>query len=166
MLIDLQPPPVEPISLAEAKAFIRVDHDDEDALIATLIASARERLEAYLNIAMIARPMQVSVPAACEVRLLRWPVISVETVLSDGVEMTDYHVDLRRRPATLSVFATDHIEIAFTAGYGPDPEDVPAPLRQAMLLLVARGFEHRDGDADTMPLMVDALTMPYRVVGL
>lgn len=166
MLIDLQPPPVEPITLAEAKAFIRVDHDDEDALITTLIASARDQLEAYLNTAMIARPMQVSVPAACEVRLPRWPVMSVETVLSNGVEISEYHVDLRRRPATLSVFATDHIEIAFTAGYGLGPEDVPAPLRQAMLLLVSCGFEHRDIDADTMPLMVDALTMPYRVVGL
>ncbi|GLQ19664.1 head-tail connector protein [Algimonas porphyrae] len=166
MLIDLDDPPVEPITLAETKTFLRVDHDDDDGLIATLIASARQTLENHLNVAMIRRSMQLSSPATDEFRLPRWPVTSVETVLVDGEQATDYIVNLRKRPATVCASAMDHVEIAFTAGYGTEPSDIPAPLRQALLLLVAQAYEHRDATPSTLPLMVDALTMPYRVVGL
>lgn len=166
MLIDLDDPPVEPITLAETKTFLRVDHGDDDGLIATLIASARQTLENHLNVAMIRRSMQLSSPATDELRLPRWPVTSVETVLVDGEQATDYIVNLRKRPATVCASAMGHVEIAFTAGYGTEPSDIPAPLRQALLLLVARAYEHRDDTLSTLPLMVDALTMPYRVVGL
>lgn len=166
MLTDLNPPPAEPITLAEAKAFLRVDHDDEDALIQTLIASARERLETHLNIAMISRPMQFSTATNGTVILPRWPVTSVQTVRFDYEETVEAVVNLRCRPATVTYRAVDLAEITFTAGYGLAPQDVPAPLRQAMLLLVSQGFEQRDGAPSSLPLMVDALTMPYRGVGL
>ncbi|MGB3455814.1 MAG: head-tail connector protein [Litorimonas sp.] len=165
MLTDLQPPPAEPITLAEAKTFLRVDQNDDDALIQTLIQSARERLEDRLGVAMIRRAMRVSATGGT-VALPRHPVVSIDAVDADGEPVDPVDANLRCRPATLTLPTDSAVEVTFTAGYGPTPPTVPAPLRQAMLLLVAHGYENREGLPDAMPLMVDALTMPYRGIGL
>ena len=166
MLTDIQPPPVEPVSLDEAKLFLRIDHDDENDLIGTLIRSSRERLEDRLNIAMIERPMRLETSEGGDIALPRWPVSSIETVAIDGEETSVFTVNLRSRPVVVTAALGSPVSIEFTAGYGSQAGDVPAPLRQAILLLVAYGYEHRDGQDRGLPLMVDALTMPYRVLGL
>lgn len=171
MLRDLSPPPVEPITLAETKLFLRVDQDDDDALIETLITSARETLEARLGVAMISRPMETSGPAARVIRVPRYPVVSVDSVSLDGSEITEFDADLRRQPSTVTINLSGvrdaGVDIAFTAGFGDEASDIPTPLLQAMLLLVAHAYEHRD-DPETRPIpfMVDALTQPYRMASL
>ena len=63
------------------------------------------------------------------------------------------------------------IEIAFTAGYGDAAADVPEPIRQALLLLIAHWYEHRSplevGPlAQPAPDMVAELLAPYRTMRL
>lgn len=43
-----------PVSLAEAKLFLRVTTDAEDGLVATLIAAAKARIEADLGLTLTA----------------------------------------------------------------------------------------------------------------
>ena len=63
------------------------------------------------------------------------------------------------------------IEIAFTAGFGDEAASVPAPIRQALLMLVAHWHEHREpvlvgSAAQVIPDNVSSLLMPYRTVRL
>ena len=57
--ILLTGPAIEPLSLEEAKTFLRVEHDDDDQLIAALIASARIQIEGLGKIALISPDWRV-----------------------------------------------------------------------------------------------------------
>jgi hypothetical protein len=54
-LILTSPPSIEPLTLAEAKAFLRVDTTDDDSLITSLIVAARQFCENYTKRAFITR---------------------------------------------------------------------------------------------------------------
>ena len=64
--------------------------------------------------------------------------------------------------------ATAGIEIDFKCGHGDAAADVPAPLVQAVRLLLAHAYENRSlGSAvDAGPASVAALLAPFRVVSL
>lgn len=64
--------------------------------------------------------------------------------------------------------AANGIEVRFTAGYGSAPADVPAPLRQGMLRLVAELYEQRGEDVDgaLRGSGAERFWRPYRQVGL
>ena len=52
-LVMTAAPSVEPISLAEAKAHLRIDASDEDALLTSLITAARMFVERTLSLALV-----------------------------------------------------------------------------------------------------------------
>ncbi len=100
-------PAAEPVTTAEAKAHLRLDHDSEDDLIAGLIRAAREEVERATGLAMIDQSWRLAldcVPACGLVLLRRHPVkaiISVTVYDADGAASL---VD----PATISSTATPH----------------------------------------------------------
>ncbi len=53
------PPAAEPVTLQEAKLFLKIDHDAEDTLISAILAAARESAEKYLQLALITRKASV-----------------------------------------------------------------------------------------------------------
>ena len=68
----LTPPGAEPVSLGQAKAWLRVSHADEDELISDLIRASRERVESFTGRALITRQYRESLddwPAARGFRL-------------------------------------------------------------------------------------------------
>jgi uncharacterized phiE125 gp8 family phage protein len=61
--------------------------------------------------------------------------------------------------------AANAIAVAFEAGYGTDPADVPAAIRTAILILTAHLYEAR-GDSVVQPPEIVAQLAPFRVIML
>lgn len=172
------PPVTEPVTLQQAKTWLKVETDDEDALIASLIPAARARAEWHTGRAFITQGWTLwldSAAAAIEIPLppLR-AVTSVTLHRADGGEVVldagEYTVDvpgsrLVFRVAPANLRAASGIAIAFTCGYGA-AADVPAPVTSAILMLLAALYEHRGDDAAPSPDNALALLAPYRGVRL
>lgn len=189
--ILLAGPALEPVTLAEAKAFLRVDTGDEDDLIATLIAAARIHTEVVTRRAMIDQSWRLALDTWPEGREIRLPIAPLRAVSAirvfdaegeeTGLPLAQFIAETGSMPArlilpssipgpdTLRPFAA--IEIDYLAGYGEAAADVPAPLKQAVLSLVAHWFEHRDavimaGSGAVVPSGFDRLVEGYRQVAL
>ncbi|WP_173931135.1 head-tail connector protein [Chelativorans sp. Marseille-P2723] len=165
-------PTVEPVSLAEAKAHLRVAHDSEDALISDLVRTARQEVEQMTATALIHQCWRLVLddwPQEEVVLLKRKPVreiLSVTVFDADGagsVMAPDaYQLDAASTPARLHLadrptpgLALNGIEIDFSAGFGEAGTDVPDLLKRAMLLLVAHWYEFRGAfGPDSQPVSV------------
>ena len=184
-LVPLAVPAQEPVSLADAKAHLRVDVPDDDALISRLITGARSELERNLGRALITQTWTYWLdawPAGFAVPLPLAPVQSVEQVRIYAVDDTffvlpagGYLLDglgapprLIRRGAQAwlqPLRPGNGIAIDFTAGHGSQPTDVPAALRIALLVLIGHWYEnsHPSDAAAALPSLVSDLIDPYRV---
>jgi hypothetical protein len=149
-------PGEEPVTLAEAKAFCRIDGSDEDALVEALIAAARLQVESLTGRALVTQSWRLTLD--CAPRLVELPVIPVASLLAapEGAVL--------QGDAVLLPEPVDDLSIDYTAGYG-DAADVPADLKQAVLTLVAYWYENRDALA-APPLGFERLVSSYRRVRL
>ncbi len=186
-LILTSGPAAEPVGLAEAKAHLRVDGAAEDMLIASLIVTSRLHVEAATGLALITQSWSYWLDAWPPGRALQLPLRPVESIsavrlhdeaaVATTLDPASYLLDgaglpprLVRQGALLwpkPGRVANGIEVAFTAGWGNAAADVPAPLRQAILLLVAHWYEHRSplepgAPAEPIPGMVSDLLAPYR----
>jgi uncharacterized phiE125 gp8 family phage protein len=182
-------PAEEPVTLAEAKAHLRVDDTTEDAYISALITAARVHAESHTERQFITATYQLRLdefPRRCSdiVRLPRPLLIAVSAIAytdEDGVAQTLdpslYQVDAaslpgRVMPAYGAVWPTTQeilnaVTITFTAGYGAAAA-VPLPIKHAIKLLASHWFENREPVVvgtitSEVPMTVKALLGPYRV---
>jgi uncharacterized phiE125 gp8 family phage protein len=161
----ITPPASEPVSLPECKVDLRVDHDADDALIASFITAAREEAEQLARRALISRTLELSLDAwPCDniVRLPLPPLASVTSVVyydytnaSATMSSSDYMVITDVEPgiltlawgktwptATLRTVAP--IRVRYVAGYGATAVSVPERYKALIRSLVAIRYEYRD----------------------
>lgn len=164
-----------PASLAEAKAYLRIEAEDEDALIAGLIRAATGLCERFVGQALIARDAQEIVPASAAWRRLSLtPVIAiagVEAIGADGagvaLPIEGYAIDIDGNGdgwvrLTIPSEAT-RVRVTYSAGMGDDWNFVPEALRQGIVRLVAHLYAHRDDPREAAPpACVAALWRPWR----
>ena len=186
----IRPPAVEPISIAEAKAHARIDTADEDAIVASLITTSRLTIEAALGLGLVSQDWRIRLDAVPRSGVIDLPMRPLDAVLAVRVRdaaggavtlsASDYEVDAVSVPPRIALSPTvgvlpgvrlGGLEIDATVGYGAAATDVPAPIRQALLMLVAHWYEHREPVAvgatpARIPDTVDALLAPFREVRL
>ena len=173
-LVLVTPPAATPITLSEAKAQARVAHDDEDLLIQHYIDAATAWLDGPTGIlgrCLVTQTWRAELAAVTGPIWLPFPdTVIGSAVFTDAeggelihaVELQDQRPLLRLRSGLGRPAA-----ITFAAGYGA-PADVPAAIRQAMLLLVTQWYEHRQvtGTGTALPFAVEAMLAPHRRIRL
>lgn len=178
----ITPPTGEPLTLAEARAHLRVTHTDEDALIARLITVAREHIDGpggILGRAILPQTWALSLDGfpSGDIALPLPPLASV-----DSIDYTD--TDGAPQTVSASVYGVDGaagivylkfgqswptardergaVVVTFTCG----DASVPERLRAAMLLHIADLYANREaqGEALTPNAAYDALLLPFKRV--
>ena len=177
-------PAVEPLTIADMRAHLRLASEAEDALLADYIKAAREHVERLTGRALITQGWRLYLDSWPEGRVVRLPVGPLQNI--DSITVYDasgtphalspdkWSLGRELAPARVKISldigvsssAMMGAEIEFSAGYGATANAVPEAFKQAIRLLVAHWFEHREEGGvvlDSIPHGVDRLVSPYKV---
>ncbi len=182
-------PTIEPVSLAEAKAHMRVDFSDDDDLITALVVAARQQAENHTNRVLLTQTWDWTLdrfPCTRTFEVPRPPLQSVSSITykdTNGDEQTfsssKYLVDTGSERGRISLADGESwpatkaeinaVTIRFIAGYGDTAATVPQQIRQAILMMVGHLYEHRESvaagvAATEVPFSTRALLGPYEVI--
>lgn len=174
------PAAAEPITTAEAKAHLRVDHSAEDSLIAGLVSAARAHVEAYCSIRFGTQTIAVKCDHFDD--LARLPDAPVQSITS--IAYVDTAGDSQTLSNTVYELRSDGIEAGVVLKYDqrwPTPRPgsritvtavvgftaTPADIKQALLLIVGHLHANREAVvtgtiATELPLGVDSLLANHR----
>jgi uncharacterized phiE125 gp8 family phage protein len=171
-------PAETPVTIDQAKAHLRVEHDGDNELITALIEAATGYLDGWSGIlgrALVTQTWRVDLDVFPPCRYLKLPLLPVQSIASiaysDGANadqvfaganysLINGAIVLGNTASFPSVYArADAVRITFVAGYGGAAE-VPAPLKQAILLHVEQAYDAYDQARQDA---FDRLIAPFRV---
>jgi len=152
-----------PVLVMDLKTHMRVENDDENALLPGFLAAAIAAIDGPngLGVAMMAQSWTLTLDGfAREIRLPGWPVKSVTAITyldADGLSQTVasdvYRLDAGRDPARVYLKNAKAwpahsgepgaVQIEYVLGE-TDRANVPADLGTAVRLLAAHYFENRE----------------------
>lgn len=171
---DPAPPPGAD-ALAAARAYLRIADSGEDALLASLLGTAAGLCERFTGLALLARDIVETIPAApCWRRLALAPVRTITAVsLLDaagtatplGIDGHAIDIDANGDGwvRTIASGAAARATVTYSAGLADDWDGLPDALRQGVVRLAAHLHAHRDAaDDGGPPSAVAALWRPYR----
>jgi len=183
-------PTATPVSVAEAKTHLRIDSSftADDTYIETLISVATFAAENYMNLWIMQQSWYLDIDSFPDYfNLLRGQNddLTINSITyadtanaNQTLAASNYFGDGSMKPARI-YFAPDAtipstydkpnaVVVDFTAG-NRNASEVPAPIRQAILLMVGTYYETRQTVSDRtykeIPQSAEFLLMPYRVQG-
>ena len=172
-------PSSEPITLAEAKLYLRVDTTADDALITALITAARETVERYTSRALVTQTITQVLDCfpGFGFRLAVHPVQSITSItykdsngsnatLADTVYMLDNYempnaVVLKANQQFQAYDETNAVTVVYVAGEAAG--NVPKAILQAMYLTIADFYENRTDYVKRLPTAAEYLLDQFRV---
>ena len=194
--IRVTPPDITPVSLADVKAHLRVDHTEDDAMIGALLTAATERVAGWSGIlgrclVELTWQQDFSCFADC-LRLPLAPALSVDSsTYFDGenaqqtLDASVYalfsdsrspYVGLKPDQSWPGSYSRrDAISVTFKAGYATTPESgelpaqsaVPEPIKLAIILQVKLNYDPLEPAVrESYQRAIDALVAPFRRVGV
>lgn len=140
----------EPVTLAEAKAYMHIGFSDDDALISMLIKGAREWVEKQTGCSLISRTVTCTIQVANRFELPYGPVNGTVT----GAEAATVTTGEFKAVVGYGIF-----DVSYSAGYAV----VPSSLKLAILARTLDTYENR-GEADkvTHSLTARNLLRPFK----
>lgn len=159
------PPSTEPVSLAEAKLYLKVESGvtEDDALITTLIKAAREYCENWEGRKYITQTLTCYRDGFADKMVLPYAPVSAITSISyvaSGGSQSEYTVldsayyktNLSESPASVTLSygyswpatlsTPNAVKVVYVCGYGSSA-NVPQRVILAMLLLIGEWYENR-----------------------
>jgi len=110
-----------PITLEEAKTFLRVNHDEDDAIIQGYIITAIKDIEDYTHRAVVQRPHTLHLDFATgKVEIPRPPIVSVDS--PTGLDVHGYETKW------IDIEDIEDLTLEYTAGYDPVPDDLQSAI--------------------------------------
>lgn len=162
-------------ALSDIRAYLRIEQDEEDPLLLSLMGAATGHCEAFLGQVVIARTANHRLNVSQDwQRLGATPVRSIGIVTgipADSASFTllntAYNVDIDSnadgwiqvtRPG-----GAGRIDVVFTVGVALEWGSLPEPIRLAIIRLAAHLYAVRDSSDDVAPpAIVAALLRPWR----
>jgi uncharacterized phiE125 gp8 family phage protein len=163
-------PILEPVSLAELKLHLRIDHSDEDELLNAVLLTARERVEDFTARALLTQTHDICLNDWPDGDFIELPYGNLQSVTSvkykdcDGTETTltvttDYLVETNKEnrgkivlPYSVSwpsdtLYPSNPITVRFVCGW-TKAADVPYSIKAAIKLLAADYYNMREIHTD------------------
>ena len=179
-------PAHEPVSLQEIKTVLSVSGPNDDTLLSCLLLAARMVCEHRIGLILIDQEWSFFIDQWPESGIVQTPIapprnikavrvhdwhggavdLSLDNFAFDkGANPTNIRFERGRVPGPRRAF--DSIEFAVAVGLADTPDDVPQPLRQAILDLATTWFVAREpvafGNVDVpIPEPVAKLLEPFR----
>ena len=183
------PPPVEPVTLAEVKEHLRIDHSDHDTMLEGLIQASREHVEMTTGRALVGQTRVASFPTWGVFALPGAPVQSVSAIrytdtsgTINTVPADNYVLLPDRTPAAVvrahgaqwpgaAIYPDAYpIEVEYVCGYEPvgSPVDytaeIPESIKNAIKLDVELRYDRPpEGYSERLEQVIKSLLAPYRV---
>jgi len=149
----------EPVTLAQAKAWLKVTHDDEDDIISALITAARQICEGYADLSFVERTVTAVVKNELDnIRLPYGPVGNITSIDDiDGNDVSGYIISGVAQKRLC--YRCSYAKVIYTAGYAVLPQQFKTALKMQLSWM----YVHR-GDEDLSLIAPDAkaILSPYR----
>lgn len=179
----LQADVFEPVTFAELREHLRIEHDEDDAYLIALVSAARQAAEQHIDGIIADREFTYSIDAfAPSIELPLYPVdpasIEIEYTNTAGATQAHATFDYEQRGQTLHIRpdpgaawpstqnVKDAVRISFSAGFAGAHGAIPQNVKHAILMIASTLYDQRrDVTAQTMnlvPMSSQYLLEPYR----